>query len=165
MESNVNHMNFAITSEDCDERRLCGDRRQSFWQALYYGAWQGRRRENRRQSMPTISYLDWYRPALFLSAISLYLFSCMDAFITLFLIQQGATELNPFMHLAIHYNITVFLWLKILVTAAGILILVLYNHIKIRKLQVEYLLHGSALIYAVLISYEIGLTHLVTPMF
>jgi hypothetical protein len=146
------------------EHRTKGDRRQSFWQALCYGSWHGRRRNNRRLSTPTASYLDWYRPLLFLSAISLYIFSCMDAFITLFLIQQGATELNPVMRLVLHYNTTAFYWLKIVATAGGILILVLHKNTRIRKLPVESLIHGLAIIYALLISYEIGLADMALAM-
>ena len=105
-------------------------------------------------------YVDLYEPHLFFLSVAVVCMSCIDAFMTLNLIQNGkAMEWNPVMAVLIQHNVHSFIAVKYMLTALPILILLahksftLFGKIKINRLL--YLFFGG---YLALNLYEIVLT-------
>ncbi len=120
----------------------------------------GRRKEGRRATDQVNCYVDLYEPHLFFLSLAVVCMSCVDAFMTLNLIQKGkAIEWNPFMAVLIQHNIHSFIVVKYVLTALPILILLahkgftLFGKIKINRLL--YVFFGG---YLTLNLYEILLT-------
>ncbi len=89
-------------------------------------------------------------------AIGILLLSVADAFLTLVLLQGGAAEMNPIMALLVYRSVAVFAALKIAMTGASIMLMVLLARYRfMRMLRVEWVLYGVLAVYASLICYEI----------
>ena len=100
--------------------------------------------------------LDWYSAHLLAVAIGISLLSVADAFFTLTLLQGGASEMNPLMALFVYRNVAVFAAMKIGLTSASIvLMVVLARHRFMRLVQVTWVLYGVLIAYASLIAYEL----------
>jgi hypothetical protein len=86
------------------------------------------------------------------------LLSVADAFLTLILLQQGAAEVNPFMAALIYRGVAAFAALKLGMTGAGIIFMVVLARYRfMRVLQVNWVLYGVLIAYVSLIGYEIWL--------
>ena len=90
--------------------------------------------------------------------MGILLLSVADAFLTLILLQQGAAEVNPFMAVLLYRGVAVFAALKLGITSASIILMVVLARYRfMRVLQVNWVLYGVLSIYAGLIAYEIWL--------
>ncbi|MFQ6032705.1 MAG: DUF5658 family protein, partial [Candidatus Zixiibacteriota bacterium] len=92
-----------VTSEK--DRRTVRDRRQKptkpFSRYMLFGHRQSiRRRTDRKTHM----YVDLYGHYLLLSVLLIILLSIFDAYFTIFHVQRGAREINPFMNFLIGYG-------------------------------------------------------------
>lgn len=144
------------------DRRTGGDRRfrkKSNLRFLLYG---GRRITGRRfEDRQRILYLDRYRPLHFVVIMFILFLSIMDAWLTLFLINHGAIELNPIMAFYLAFGPYTFMFVKYGLTCAGVIILLLVKNAFLSPLRV----HAEAMFYLVLaaflgvISWEIYLIH------
>jgi hypothetical protein len=105
------------------ERRHRERRRQTAWSFLYGGV-RPRRRVGRRQIDGQSVLLDWHEPRILYLALAILLMSCVDAFFTLNLINAGAEEFNVFMRMLLDQDVRWFLWMKIGLTGASIIVLV-----------------------------------------
>ena len=139
------------------DRRNRSDRRRRVWWSVCYGSFNPRRRTPpRRVDDSRFHSLDWYSAHLLAVAIGISLLSVADAFFTLTLLQGGASEMNPLMALFVYRNVAVFAAMKIGLTSASIvLMVVLARHRFMRLVQVTWVLYGVLIAYASLIAYEL----------
>jgi hypothetical protein len=139
------------------ERRHRPDRRNRlFWSMIYGSFVPRRRRPTRRAHDSRFQLVDWYSAHLLAVAIGVLLLSAADAFFTTLLLVNGADEINPFMALLVYRNVAVFAGLKMAITGAGVMVMVLLSRYRfMRVIRVELGLYAVLAIYAWLIGYEI----------
>jgi hypothetical protein len=139
------------------ERRHRTDRRLRHWWSVCYGSFNPRRRTPpRRVDDSRFSSLDWYSAHLLAVAIGILLMSTADAFLTLLLLQGGAAEVNPIMATFIYRNVAAFAAMKMALTSASIVLMVILARYRFMRLvQVTWVLYGVLFAYLGLISYEI----------
>ena len=77
--------------------------------------------------------LDYYSPRLFYAMILVLMLSVVDAMLTLWLISEGAQEMNPVMAYFLALGPNAFLIAKYLMTAASVAIVVLLNYIGVAR--------------------------------
>jgi hypothetical protein len=109
---------------DSDDNRSITDRRRFSWRTVAYGFLRSRRRTHRRDEECEPIFTDWHHPWLFFLAVGIMLMSSMDAFLTLRLIDLGATEVNPVMAALMGEGTMAFAASKMLLTGLSILTLV-----------------------------------------
>lgn len=113
----------------------------------------GRRKKVRRKDDKfKISYLDQYDSKIFISIVLLLFFSIIDAFLTLFLIDHGASEINPIMDYFLKFGPVTFLSVKYFLTCYSILVLLIFSNFFIRKLKIyTYSLFSYALVTLIIV--------------
>lgn len=150
----------ARTAESCSvtDRRLASDRRQRTLHALFYGNFHPRRRQPRRSGEAILSGIDWHAPQWLAIAVLIVVLSCVDAALTLSLIQHGAYEMNPVMASLLGGSATAFTAVKIGLTATGVVLLTLLVRMRaFGKIPVALILYAVLLGYSVLVLYEVRL--------
>ena len=97
----------------------------------------GRRKEIRRQDDKyKILYFDQYSSALFIAIIIILFLSIIDALLTLFLIDCGATEINPVMAYFLNFSPLTFMSVKYFFTCFSIIVLLIFNNVFLRKIKI-----------------------------
>lgn len=141
-----------------EERRDETDRRRHNLRTVTYCGLHGRgRRRNARRAGHNY-YLDWYAPGLVLTGIGVVVLSCLDALLTLTLMEHGAYEANQFMAHLMDISINTFVATKIAITCAGILFLLMHSHFQILTVTSgRQVLKLLLFVYSMLIMYEIVL--------
>ena len=145
----------ALNSQRLEERRDQPDRRRHSWRTLTYCGLhgRGRRRHARREGQDY--YLDWYDPRLVVTGLAVILLSCLDALLTLTLLNRGAYEANQFMAHLMEISTGTFVATKIAITCIGILFLLMHSHFRILKVTTgRQVLKLLLSVYGVLIAYE-----------
>ena len=152
----MNRANLAA-SPSTYERRSAADRRRRVWWSVCYGSFNPRRRTPpRRLEESRFHSLDWHSAHLLAVAIGILLLCVADAFLTLVLLQGGAAEVNPVMALLLCRSVAAFAVLKLAMTGAGTVSMVILARYRfMRLLRVEWALYGVLIGYATLIGYEI----------
>ena len=120
----------------------------------------GRRKEVRRNDDNQESYfLDHYSSRVFAIIIGIILLSLTDAMLTLYLIRNGAAEVNPVMEHFLKYGTLPFLAAKYLLTTASIVLLLIYKNVHIfgTKIRAKYLFIVIFLIFASVVLWEVYL--------
>jgi hypothetical protein len=137
--------------------RVCvGDRREISWRTVLFGFIRSRRRLHRRSVDEEIVFLDWHHPWLFFLATGTMLLSCADAFLTLLLIEQGMTEVNPIMNAAMSHSTLLFTSTKLAMTGFGILVLVFLAKLQfLNRFRTGLFLTIFFSFYACLVCYEL----------
>lgn len=103
--------------------RSVGDRRRKTLPPLRYLVAGGRRRRVRRlEDSHRIVLLDRYSPKLLAAILGILLLSLLDAALTLYLVEQGASELNPVMDYFLKKGPLIFTVTKYLLTCIAVLI-------------------------------------------
>lgn len=137
------------------DQRAIADRRTLTWRTVLYGYLYSRRRNTRRAAEGTPVFSDWHHPWLFFLATGIMLFSSMDAYFTLRLLEFGATELNPVMAVMIESSTAYFASSKLFLTGVGILLLVFVANTRLfNRIRVGAVLTGCFSFYASLVCYE-----------
>jgi hypothetical protein len=138
------------------ERRDRFERRRRVWWSVLYGSFNPRRRmPSRRFDDSRYHSLDWHSAHLLAVAIGILLLSFGDAFLTLVLLQGGASEVNPIMAALIYRSVAMFAGLKMTMTAASVVLMVFLARYRfMRLLRVEWVLYAVLIGYASLIGYE-----------
>jgi hypothetical protein len=141
------------------ERRVAPtDRRCRLVYSLFYGGLRPRRRTGRRASDRHRPIIDWHGPGLLASAVLVLVLCVVDAFLTLWLITEGAIEANPLMAPLIQGDVRSFAITKLALTGVGIVMLVAIARFRLfRRIRVGSLVHTILFAYLVLISYELAL--------
>lgn len=112
------------TGEAIFERRASRDRRRFSWRTVLFGYLRSNRRVLRRTEDASSLFIDWHHPWLFFLALGTMLLSCLDAFMTLQLIERGMVEVNPVMAMALDRGVSTFAVSKLAMTGTSILMLV-----------------------------------------
>jgi len=111
-------------SEAVVDKRAATDRRVFGWRTVFFGFVRSRRHAHRRDEESEIVFIDWHHPWLFFLAVGTMLMSCLDAFMTLQLIDRGMIEVNPVMAAIMGQGTSAFAISKMVLTGTGILALV-----------------------------------------
>lgn len=126
--------------------------------ALLYGSFNPRRRGPRRADERALSAVDWHHPQWLAIAMLIVVSSCIDALLTLMLVERGAYEANPLMAPLVGGSGLVFAVVKIGLTAGGVVLLTQLARIRaFGRISVGVLLYTVLAIYSALIVYEFGL--------
>ena len=121
----------------------------------------GRRKGIRRQDDKYKNfYFDQYSSALFVAVIIILFLSISDALLTLFLIDFGATEINPVMEYFLNFGPLTFMSVKYFLTCYSIIVLLIFNNVFLRKIKIytrsffSYAIGG----FMIVIGWELFLT-------
>jgi hypothetical protein len=140
------------------ERRTAQDRRHHSWRTLTYCGLQGRGRRHQARRDGHSYYLDRYKPSLVFTGLAVLLLSCLDALLTLTLLNRGAYEANLLMAHLLESSDVVFVVTKVTVTAIGIVFLLMHSHFRLLKVTSgKHILQFLVPIYGLLIIYELFL--------
>ncbi len=142
-------------SDSTDQKRQPVERRTVTWRTVLYGFLRSRRRKIRRGADDDIVFLDWHHPWLFFLAVGTMLLSCIDAFMTLRLLDAGMIETNPFMAALLGQGTTAFTIGKIVLTGVSILALVFLAKARfLNRFRTGALLTVIFSFYCCLVCYE-----------
>ena len=158
--SNLIDQHSSVNDSVINDRRQHKDRRQQCTHPLTKASWRGSRQGTRRDNDDDNVgvYVDRYDPSLRYVVIGLLLLCNVDAFFTLTILDRGGEELNPFMELLLGLNQAWFIAIKLLVTAAGLAVLVVHYHFRwLKYFKVQYIIYALLACYVVLVNYEIYL--------
>ena len=136
-----------------DKRAI--DRRSVSWRTVLFGFARSRRLNLRREEDAEVLFLDWHHPWLSFLAVGTMIMSCVDAFMTLQLLQHGMVEANPVMAAILDQGTMAFVVSKITMTGTSILILVFLAKTRfLNRVRVGLFLTVIFSTYACLICYE-----------
>jgi len=146
-----------------ERRRGRDDRRQRTLHGLLSGGARSRRQGPRRGDDQSIAAVDRHHPQWLAVALVILLLSCADAFLTLVLLQHGATEINPVMEPLVRGSGRAFAVWKLLLTAGAVIVLTILVRIRAFGFYpAGAVLYAAATGYVVLVGYELWLLdHLV----
>jgi hypothetical protein len=154
----------AVSEDGAIERRQGPDRRKQPIRALFYGSFNPRRRGPRREGERIVAGVDWHDPQWLAVAMLIVLFSCVDAFLTLTLLDHGAYEVNPIMAALVGGSALAFSLVKIGLTSGGVVMLTLLARMKaFGRVPVGLLLYSVLLGYGALLVYEFRLLQEAMP--
>ena len=137
------------------EQRARADRRTFSWRTVFYGFMRSRRHNFRRQDELDVRFIDWHHPWLFFLSVGVMLMSCVDAFMTLQLLDRGMVEANPVMLAVLGQGTTTFAVTKMAMTGTGILTLVFLAKARfLNRFRTGLFLTIFFSLYACLICYE-----------
>ncbi len=142
-------------SEAVVDKRAAIDRRIFSWRTVFFGFVRSRRHIHRRDDEIEIIFIDWHHPWLFFLAVGTMLMSCLDAFMTLQLIDRGMIEVNPVMAAIMGQGTSAFAISKMLLTGTGILALVFLAKARfLNRFRTGLFLTIFFSFYACLVCYE-----------
>jgi len=142
-------------SEAIVDKRATMGRRVFTWKTIVFGFARSRRRNLRRELDAEVIFLDWHHPWLFFLAVGTMIMSCLDAFMTLQLLERGMVEANPVMAAILGQGTTTFAVSKMLMTGTSILILVFLAKSRfLNRFRTGLFLTVFFSLYACLICYE-----------
>lgn len=142
------------------ERRSGKDQRNKRFGEIVWLFKPGQRRHVRRlEDRRKLQLLDHYPPKLLIVLVLVLLLSIVDALLTLWLIDNGAVELNPVMSYYIELGPDIFMAIKYLITVSVVVIGVLLNYVYVRYfyLQFSHLLNVFAGCFAMVVAWELFL--------
>jgi hypothetical protein len=154
---------FSIQEPACgsaDNLRTAGDRRRKGLPPLRYLVAGGRRRAVRRvEDSHRIVVLDRYSPKLLAVILGILFLSLLDAALTLYLVEHGASELNPVMDYFLKRGPLLFTVTKYVLTCIAVLIfLVLANSVVPRyNFKAEKLFPYTLLAFGAVVVWELVL--------
>jgi len=118
----------------------------------------GRRKKSRRFEEDKNFYVDRYETKYLVLIISILLLCLLDALLTLVLLNHGGIELNPVMAVLIEKDATLFLTVKLTVTAVNLIVLLVHkNFLIFGWLKLRYIMFSLFILYFILILYEVYL--------
>ncbi len=140
----------------CSDRRESLERRTFGWRTVLFGFARSRRRTHRRHVDADVEFIDWHHPWLFFLAVGTMILSCVDAFLTLILIENGMYEANPLMAAAMSQSTSLFVASKMALTGVSILLLVYLAKTRFfNRIRTGLILTSFFSLYCCLICYEI----------
>lgn len=120
----------------------------------------GRRKNiRRREDKFKTVYFDQYNPAMLTPIVLILLLSVTDAFLTLFLVDCGAREINPVMAYFLKFGPFTFLGAKYFLTCYSVIVLLIFNNVYFRKLRIHArsLFSCAVAMFAIVIAWELFL--------
>jgi hypothetical protein len=144
-----------ITDLELDDRRDGSDRRERTFLGLWKGNYLRRRRGGRRDGDAHPAGIDWHDSHWLGAAVLVVLLCVADALMTLTLIRQGASEINPFMAPLVVGSGHSFAYWKLSLTITGVVVLVVLARAKLFGIvPAGVLLYLMLGLYIVLVTYE-----------
>jgi hypothetical protein len=120
------------------EDRRGVDRRTNHKARLKYLLFNGRRERFRREEdRRKVFFFDRYNPKLFAAITAILMLSVFDALLTLVLIANGSSELNPVMAYFLQHGLLPFIVAKYLLTSGGVVILLIFKNVILTKTQIR----------------------------
>jgi phosphatidylglycerophosphate synthase len=102
--------------------------------------------------------VDWHHPQWLAIAVLIVSLSCLDAFMTLMLVEHGAREVNPLMAPLVAGSALTFALIKIALTAGSVVLLTQLARVRaFGRLPAGVVLYTVLVVYGALIYYEYGL--------
>lgn len=140
------------------ERRSGIERRKRNLSAYMYGGLLPRRVGGRRAEDRLYPIVDWHSPRILAVVLLILGLSAMDGVLTVVLLQHGATEANPVMALFVPHNLYGFAFVKLALTAGGVMVLVACSRMRLMRIVPgELILYVVLAAYVALIAYELQL--------
>jgi hypothetical protein len=146
-------MDISIEQTDM---RSCSDRRKYPTPVISrFTLYGGRRKIVRREAdKKKHLFVDLYSTRLLIALLFVLGLSCLDAFLTLELIENGrVVEANPLMAFLLEYGVQPFTIIKFTVTAAALIVLCLFKNVNITRICLPLAIK----VYIAVIIYEIYL--------
>jgi hypothetical protein len=136
-----NNSSAVSDSTEYTEKRNGKERRTHQFPQWRYLLFSGKRAKARRkEDRHRTFYFDRYSSNLFAAIVAILMLSVLDALLTLYLIDNGSTELNPVMSYFIEYGPFVFMGAKYFLTCTGVIILLLFRNV-LRKRSITHTQH------------------------
>ncbi len=144
MESRTFHHQRLPETEDGRVERRRQDRRRTTFRSLFIDSFlKGRRYGPRRHTDCHGFYVDWYDTRLFAVSLVIFILCCVDAGLTLVLLNAGAREINALMAALIDAGTSTFVNVKLAATAIGLIVLVIHGSFRVtHNLRVRHVLYG-----------------------
>lgn len=143
------------------DRRSGVERRQLSLAAYWHGSLNPRRRAGRRRSDSFYPIVDWHSPRVFALVFTIVGLCVLDGAMTVLLMSQGASEINPIMALFLPHELGWFVAVKMSLTGLGAFVLVACSRMRLfRTIPGELLLYAVLACYIALIVYELQLLKL-----
>ena len=147
-----------LNSNDSFVERLHIDRRKKSVKSFLWSLSKGRRVKARRSEEATDFYTDVYDIRAGLNVIAISLFSALDAFLTLQILERGGKEVNPVMLSLLEINNRTFVAGKMAITSAGLLFILVHINFKALKIiPIRLILNAITTLYLFLVGYELFL--------
>ena len=146
------------------ERRLGTDRRISRGINLRSLGFGGKREFFRRkEDMRKYFSVDRYSPSIFAAIIIILFLSVMDALLTLFLIGNGAIEVNPIMAYYLKMGPYSFFAVKYALTSIGVFIFLILRNIYLRpfKIYTVTLLYFVIAVFLTVVAWQLYLISII----
>jgi len=144
------------TTDDQSAEQRLHDRRQPSLKTLLGALRHYRRRHLRRDDDNLNTYTDWYGHWPFAATLIIILLCFADAFLTIVLLSKGAVELNGLMDWLIQKDTQMFTVVKMSMTGAALIVLVMHFNFRIYKyIAVRYLIYALVPLYSLLIFHEL----------
>ncbi len=136
------------------ERRRSADRRRLTFRTFLRSGVTPRRRSGRRRG-DRDGVVDWHEPDLLFLALTILLLSITDAFFTVTLLANGATEINPLLAYVLQYFPGYFSIFKLTLTGGGVVVLVAMARARVfRIVRVKTVLQLILASYVAVVAYE-----------
>jgi len=118
-----------------------------------YTLWGGRRKKSRRGGDKKIhKFVDLYSTRLLVAVLFLLSLSCIDAFLTLELINRGVVyEVNPVMAFFLNKGAFQFSLIKFTITSLSLIVICLLKNVKITRICLPVVIK----IYLIVVAYEL----------
>ncbi|MEE8543011.1 MAG: DUF5658 family protein [Gammaproteobacteria bacterium] len=143
------------------ERRRFPDRRRLTFRTILRSGVTPRRRNGRRRG-DRDGVVDWHEPDLMFLALTILLLSITDAFFTVTLLANGATEINPLLAYVFQHFPAYFPIFKMTLTGVGVVVLVAMARARVfRIVRVKTILQFILAGYVALIAYEVWMMNTV----
>jgi hypothetical protein len=146
--------------QSCEKKRRGTDRRTNHKARLKYLIFNGRREGIRRDDdRRRVFFFDRYNPKLFAAITAILMLSIFDALLTLILIDNGSSELNPVMAYFLRHGLLPFIVAKYLFTSIGVVILLIFKNVFLSraKIYTHSLFSAVIIAFAAVIVWELFL--------
>ena len=119
-----------------------------------------RKKIRRKEDTNKIVYFDQYSSKLFVAIVFILFLSITDALLTLFLIDCGASEINPIMAYFLNFGPFTFISVKYFLTCYSVMVLLILNNFFIGKLKIftRSLFSYVIGVFMIVIGWELFLT-------
>ena len=142
------------------DRRTGRDRRSYNVPEVKSLFFRGRRKAIRRQDDKYKPFcFDQYSSALLVPIVLILLLSIIDAFLTLFLVDCGAREINPIMAYFLKFGPFTFMSFKYFLTCFSAIIFLIFHNVYFRKLKIysRSLFSFAIAMFVIVIGWELFL--------
>jgi hypothetical protein len=132
------------------ENRCGKDRRVNRKSSLKYLFFKGRRERIRREEdRARVFFFDRYPPKLFAAITTILMLSVTDALLTLVLIANGSSELNPVMAYFLDHSLLHFIIAKYVLTSIGVVVLLIFKNVFLSRMRI----YTHSLFFAVIVAF------------